>query len=187
MRKTKALIVLVAGFSLTKLGDITPEEQVWIQENSVQQQKLARNRKYNFVTKLAALMGCGEYEALVALNTAPQLRTVGAASAIEWIGWQDEQQKEVHGTIDGVPVKDNDLEYLTYMVNSRLEAGTKGVTYEEIMKLSEADRTALYEFISKELGYEETNPEASSDPVGENSADSSLPAQEIAKAHVITG
>jgi hypothetical protein len=187
MSKTKALIVLVAGFSLTKLGDITPEEQVWIQENSVQQQKLARTRKYNFVTKLAAQMGCGEYEALVALNTVPQLRTIEAASAIEWIGWQDEREKEIHGTVDAVPVKDNDIEYLTYMVNSRLKAGTKEVTYEEIIKLSDADKTALYEFISKELGYDETNPDTNSDPVGENSADSSLPAQETAKALVITG
>jgi hypothetical protein len=177
-----ATTALVAGYTLTKLGDITPTEQSWIQENSAQQQKMARAKKFKFVGKLAEQIGCTDYEALVIINTPQSQRTIEGASAIEWVLYQD----EMNGEVDETPI-DNDLEYLTYMVNSRLQADAEKVTYEDIVKSSEADKQALFDFVAAELGYQESES-STGDPVGENSADSSLPvSQTTPAAPVITG
>jgi hypothetical protein len=174
---------LIAGLHLKVVGDLTPAEQVWITENAKAEQTAAAERKYKLVQELAELIDCDEYDALIIINSEPELRTVAARSALELMSMRRMRQDEKS---PAEQPKDRDIEYLTFMINSRRIDG-QTYTYEQVMSFSAEEKEAAFDFFAKEMGIEVSSKDPEEDPTGK-SLDSSEPQVEKSpETSVITG
>lgn len=145
--------IVVAGITLSVLGELSPAEEVWLAENSRRKQLESMKNRYSVVKALAQskhIQGKVEDEEeaeLLALtimqtNAAEQAPQDKAALELVYLKMVDTKAYPEEP-------KDDELEFLTFIVQNR--SNQKSWTYEKTRLLGTEKQQALWGFINSEI------------------------------------
>lgn len=180
--------ILIAGLTLTVLGELSPAEEIWLAENSRKKQLISMKNRYSVVKALAEnkhIQKVAETEeeaellALTIMQTPTQDQTPKDRAALELIYLKMAESNSLPDES-----QDDELEFLTFIIQSR--SNKTNWTYRKTQLLGREKQQALWEFINSEMAGKSPD-ESVLDPLEPNSETSVEQPTATPEMSVITG
>jgi hypothetical protein len=180
--------VKIAGLTLTKMGELSPQEETWLAENSRAKQLQSMKNRYQIVKAFSQskyIQGKEQGEedsellALTIMQTPPVEQSPAERANLEMVYLRMADS-------DSYPEesKDDELEFLTFMIQTR--SNQKNWTYQKTKLLGAEKQLELWAFINAEMAGETPN-EPVIDPLEPNSEDSAEQPTANQEMSAITG